>query len=65
MCTAHRNATFKKASYSSGGQNCLEVSAPDNAGNIVIRDSKARSRLLHFSTSTWRHFIAEICTGRD
>lgn len=53
--------TWRKSSYSDGGDNnCLEVS-DDHPGIVPVRDSKLpHSPILVFGTSPWASFLAGV-----
>jgi hypothetical protein len=55
--TAHDNLTWRKASYSGGNGNCVEVAWPSE---VAVRDSKHVDDSLTFPTSTWREFLASL-----
>ncbi|MEV8477653.1 DUF397 domain-containing protein [Streptomyces sp. NPDC051173] len=51
--------TFKKSSYSSTVENCVEICHADDF--MSIRDSKnPNSPILHFPPDAYRSFIARI-----
>lgn len=57
---------WRKSSFSNGGDNCLEVSAPSAGGLVGIRDSKLSddSPVLVVASSQWRELLIEIRSGR-
>jgi len=58
------NSKFKKASYSQGNGNCVEVAfTPDN--NILVRDSKDKDLgpTLLFTSKEWDAFINGVKSG--
>lgn len=64
MIGEHRNlagATWQTSSYSTGGQNCVEVT--DTASVIGIRDTKNRAHgALTVSRATWSTFVHTVWT---
>ncbi|WP_326581282.1 DUF397 domain-containing protein [Streptomyces sp. NBC_00481] len=57
-------ATWRKSSYSDGGQtNCLEVT-DEFPGIVPVRDSKVPdSRPLLFSAGAWSAFVKVVAAG--
>jgi len=54
-----KSKTWRKSSYSGGGNNCVEVSTSPNA--VGIRDTKDRkSGQLRVNASTWSAFLAAV-----
>ncbi|MGW0862594.1 DUF397 domain-containing protein [Streptomyces sp. NPDC002611] len=53
--------TWRKSSYSDGGQtNCVEV-ADNSPGMVPVRDSKLpHSPILVFGASPWALFLAHV-----
>ncbi|WP_406254956.1 DUF397 domain-containing protein [Streptomyces chartreusis] len=58
--------TWRKSSYSDGGDNnCVEVS-DDHPGIVPVRDSKRPDDgALIFSASSWSAFMAGVKRGAD
>ena len=57
------HATWRKSSYSGGGNQCVEVAAA--AGMYAVRDSKnPAAGHLAFSGDAWKAFLAAIKQGR-
>jgi hypothetical protein len=55
--------SWRKSSYSGGsGGNCVEVA--DQAGRVLVRDTKqdGTGLVLRFSADAWRRFAAEVKT---
>jgi hypothetical protein len=49
---------WRKATYSNGGENCVEVA---NADGVAVRDTKDRSGvMLAFSAGMWERFTASL-----
>ncbi|MBP2476945.1 hypothetical protein JOF53_005817 [Crossiella equi] len=49
--------SWRKSSYSGGGNNCVEVALP--AGEAAVRDTKNRSAgTLTFTRAQWHGFLA-------
>ncbi|WFB10370.1 DUF397 domain-containing protein [Streptomyces sp. LX-29] len=60
------DADWFKSSYSSNGQNCVEVATPSMSadGGMAVRDSKDPSGpALVFSARGWSSFVAAIKRG--
>ena len=58
-----RDDEFRKASYSSDHQGCVEVADAVDGGRW-LRDTKDRSRPAHYFTSVeWRAFVAGVKDG--
>ncbi|GHH12730.1 DUF397 domain-containing protein [Streptomyces lanatus] len=58
--------SWRKSSYSGGGDGnaCVEVS--DRRTHIAVRDSKTPTRAtLTFPTGAFTHFIAALRSGRE
>jgi hypothetical protein len=56
--------TWRKSSYSNGGQNnCVEV-ADRVPGVVPIRDSKNPGPALLVPTAAWRAFVTDLSTAR-
>ncbi|HEY0934709.1 MAG TPA: DUF397 domain-containing protein [Trebonia sp.] len=50
---------WRKASYSNGGENCVETA--NRGGVIVVRDTKLRDgAMLTFTAETWQAFTGSI-----
>jgi hypothetical protein len=55
---------WRKASYSNGQGDCVEVA--DTARVVLVRDTKDRDgATLAFSADAWRRFLAEQRLGAD
>ncbi len=55
--------TWRKASYSSEGQNCVEV-ADLSGGGRAVRDSKnPHGPILRFTPSEWVAFVSGVRAG--
>ncbi|MGH3568268.1 MAG: DUF397 domain-containing protein [Pseudonocardia sp.] len=55
--------TWRTASYSDGGSNCVEVAIATD-GRVGVRDSKDRTRAPHIFTPTeWAAFLAGALAG--
>jgi hypothetical protein len=53
---------WRKASYSDGTGNCVEVAGA--GGLVAIRDTKQGSgSMLEFSAAAWREFLTAIKDG--
>jgi hypothetical protein len=54
---------WRKSSYSGGsGGDCIEIA--DQAGRLLVRDTKDRvGAALRFSSAAWRRFIGQVKTG--
>jgi hypothetical protein len=63
--TSENFTTWRKAAYSVGNGNCVEVGASLRA--VGVRDTVQRERgpLLEFSPVAWRAFIDAAKTGRS
>jgi hypothetical protein len=49
---------WRKASYTNGGENCVEVA---NADGVAVRDTKDRDGgTLTFSAGVWERFTASL-----
>ncbi|WP_372411032.1 DUF397 domain-containing protein [Streptomyces luteireticuli] len=60
------NQQFRRSSYSSGGQNCVEVALSLDVRNIAIRDSKIPSGpILRFSPAAYVAFAQDITACPD
>ena len=56
-----KESSWRKASFSYGGGECIEVGAASSGGRIGVRDSKvADSAVLDFSADEWRSFLSSI-----
>jgi len=56
-------ATWRKSSYSGGGNQCVEVA--DLGATIAVRDSKNPSAgHLAFGTGDWQAFLEDAKRGR-
>ena len=58
--------TWRKASYSAGNNECVEIADgfARTRGVIAVRDSKNPGAALIFPTAAFTGFIAEAKTGR-
>ncbi|MGW1907323.1 hypothetical protein BLA24_19830 [Streptomyces cinnamoneus] len=57
-------ALWHKSSYSSGGDNCVEVATQAHPAPIAIRDSKhPHGPLLTFSPAEFRFFTRALTDG--
>ncbi|MEU4212300.1 DUF397 domain-containing protein [Streptomyces sp. NPDC026206] len=55
---------FKKSSYSSGGDNCVEVAVQADPGAVAIRDSKEpEGPILRFRPSDYLGFEQAVRRG--
>jgi hypothetical protein len=49
---------WRKASYSNGGENCIEVA---NADGVAVRDTTDRQGpMLRFSAEAWQTFVGGL-----
>lgn len=56
--------TWRKASYSANGTDCVEVG--DQANGVLVRDTKARDvGTLTVSADDWRRFTARLKVGQN
>ncbi|WP_330179479.1 DUF397 domain-containing protein [Nocardia sp. NBC_01503] len=63
MIAEPRSARWFKSSYSSGGQECVEVAFLDSA--VGVRDSKRPGGpVLVFEEREWGAFAAAVAEGR-
>jgi hypothetical protein len=63
MDLSHSELTWRTASYSSEGQNCVEV-ADLTGGGRAVRDSKdPHGPILRFTPSEWGVFVAGVRVG--
>jgi hypothetical protein len=54
---------WRKASYTNGGENCVEVADDDRL--VLVRDTKDRTGpVLKVSAEAWRRFAAEVKSAR-
>jgi hypothetical protein len=54
---------WRKASYTNGGENCVEVA--DDARHVLVRDTKDRTGpVLKVSAEAWRRFAVEVKSAR-
>jgi hypothetical protein len=54
-----QGANWRKASYSNGSGNCVEVG--QSADTVLVRDTKDRAgAVLAFTPQSWRRFAAAI-----
>jgi hypothetical protein len=62
--TSDNFTTWRKATYSAGNGNCIEVAAGRRA--VAVRDTAQQGRgpMLEFSTEAWRAFIGTARTRR-
>ena len=52
------NLNWRKASYSNGGENCIEVA---NAGGVAVRDTTDRQGpMLTLSAEAWQTFVSGL-----
>ena len=50
---------WRKATYSNGGENCVETAS--GSGVVLVRDTKDRDGgTLAFSSGTWEQFTASL-----
>ncbi|GAA0485156.1 DUF397 domain-containing protein [Streptomyces stramineus] len=67
MHTADRSTlSFKKSSYSSVSETCVEIALPDNirTHSIAIRDSKhPAGPILHFTPTEYAAFTRALIDG--
>jgi hypothetical protein len=62
---ARAETQWRKSSYSTAGNNCVEVATPDGPADIAVRDSKnPDGGHLTFGAEAWRAFISDIQHGR-
>jgi uncharacterized protein DUF397 len=55
-----KNGDWRKASYSNGSGDCVEVGQPAARG-VAVRDSKNRAgAVLRFTPEAWRRFAARV-----
>ena len=53
-----RDMNWRKATYSNGGENCVEVA---NADGVAVRDTTDRQGpMLTFSAGAWERFTASL-----
>jgi hypothetical protein len=53
-------ASWRTSSYSTGGEQCVEV-APVLDGQVAVRDSKNRDAGAHvFTRAAWTEFITKV-----
>ena len=51
--------TWRKATYSNGGENCLETAS--GSGVVLVRDTKDRDGgTLAFGAGAWERFTASL-----
>jgi Domain of unknown function (DUF397) len=56
---------WRKASYSGGGNNCVEVARAGGTAAVAVRDSKnPDGGHLIFGADAWEAFITDIKHGR-
>jgi hypothetical protein len=61
MTEQSKFSNWRKSSWSSGGDNCVEVAfAPD--GSVGVRDSKDKGHgpVLDFTDAEWRAFVRGV-----
>jgi hypothetical protein len=56
-------AAWRKASYSNGEGNCIEVASLPDA--VAVRDSKDRGPALTFTPAQWQDFTARLRASRS
>ncbi len=56
------DVTWRKSSYSGGnGGDCVEVGAPAEVDQVLVRDTKDRQGpVLAFSPQVWRRFAERV-----
>lgn len=55
-------ASWRKSSYSSGGEQCVEVA--DMPGGLAVRDSKDPGRAhLRYTAGGWSAFCSSLING--
>jgi hypothetical protein len=53
-----RDMNWRKATYSNGGENCVEVA---NADGVAVRDTKDRDGgMLGFTAEAWTAFLGTL-----
>jgi hypothetical protein len=53
-----RDLNWRKATYSNGGENCVEVA---NVDGVTVRDTVDRQGpMLTFSAEAWRTFVDRL-----
>jgi hypothetical protein len=53
-----RDMNWRKATYSNGGENCVEVA---NADGVAVRDTKDRDGgTLGFTAEAWTRFLEKL-----
>jgi hypothetical protein len=53
------NTTWRKSTYSNGGENCVETAS--GAGNVLVRDTTNRDGgTLSFDAAAWERFIKSL-----
>lgn len=57
--------TWRKASKSGNGGECVEVGRSASDTNVRVRDTKSRERgMITVDAATWRTFMDEIKVGQ-
>jgi hypothetical protein len=55
-----KNGDWRKASYSNGSGDCVEVGQP-TAREVAVRDTKDRAEaVLRFTPEVWRRFADQV-----
>jgi Domain of unknown function (DUF397) len=55
-----KNGDWRKASYSNGSGDCVEVGQPA-AREVAVRDTKNRAgAVLHLTPEVWQRFAAQV-----
>ena len=64
MTTARKFTSWKKSSFSSGGDNCVEVAFAAD-GSVGVRDSKQKGLgpILEFTPAEWEAFLGGVGEG--
>jgi hypothetical protein len=56
-----RDMNWRKATYSNGGENCIEVAADPHG--LVVRDTQDRTGpVINFSADAWQAFTGSLKT---
>ncbi|RLU81165.1 DUF397 domain-containing protein [Streptomyces griseocarneus] len=63
LSSARCGAVWRRSSYSTGMNNCVETVVPA-PGPLTVRDSKNRAALaLSFPSATWTFFVGKLYGG--
>ena len=64
MTTGSKYTSWKKSSFSSGGDNCVEVAFAAD-GSVGVRDSKQKGLgpILEFTPAEWEAFLGGVAEG--